>query len=308
MDLVVSTDLKYYSKDSDQLVFLQNLTSKFPDFATHYPIGLDSHGNHMRVLEISNDLNKCQEKPGLKFLGGLRSDPVSTEMLLFLADFILTHRNLDDEVGRVFQNYCLHFVFISSNNMWGSNENCNVSSPFLDEEFASSSSSPEARNLMAWMRKRNLFSHFILWEILKIFIFLIQLLTTERLTAVSLSSYINSLQSTSPTCTKIHQSNTLKVHTMSNMNWNESLELGLGISCCPYPEVTELTHIWSRHRRSLLSLISSGLQGIHISIPQEGSSVQIQEISSNDFLVDNGNLWIALPEGLYTLSIDILDT
>ncbi|XP_040575872.1 carboxypeptidase D [Lepeophtheirus salmonis] len=311
MDLVVSTDLKYYSKDSDQLVFLQNLTSKFPDFATHYPIGLDSHGNHMRVLEISNDLNKCQEKPGLKFLGGLRSDPVSTEMLLFLADFILTHRNLDDEVGRVFQNYCLHFVFISSNNMWGSNENCNVSSPFLDEEFASSSSSPEARNLMAWMRKKKfVFSLHIMGNTEDIYLpnSAVNFDYAERLTASLSSRYINSLQSTSPTCTqnpsiKYSQSS----YSMSNMNWNEFeiIELGLGISCCPYPEVTELTHIWSRHRRSLLSLISSGLQGIHISIPQEGSSVQIQEISSNDFLVDNGNLWIALPEGLYTLSIDI---
>ncbi|QQP35275.1 Carboxypeptidase Dlike [Caligus rogercresseyi] len=63
MDLVISSDLRYYSRDGDQLEYLSNLTSKYPESTHLSTLGLDSRGYHMRVLEINKD--PSVERPGL---------------------------------------------------------------------------------------------------------------------------------------------------------------------------------------------------------------------------------------------------
>ena len=55
-------------------------------------------------------------------------------------------------------------------------------------------------------------------------------------------------------------------NSLTNYNWNHPdnvLHMQIGLSCCPSPNESDLSKVWSRHRSSLIDLFSS-LQGIHI--------------------------------------------
>eukprot|EP00096_Caligus_rogercresseyi_P011871 TRINITY_DN4820_c0_g1_i1.p1 TRINITY_DN4820_c0_g1~~TRINITY_DN4820_c0_g1_i1.p1 ORF type:complete len:1605 (-),score=512.70 TRINITY_DN4820_c0_g1_i1:1196-6010(-) len=317
MDLVISSDLRYYSRDGDQLEYLSNLTSKYPESTHLSTLGLDSRGYHMRVLEINKD--PSVERPGLRFIGGLRSDPVATEILLFLADFILTHKDLDDEVAKIFNTYALYFVLLDTSGVKG----CETKPPFLDEEFSGSKrGSPEVMNIMQWMRKKRFVFSLLIHgtsEDISLPNSAVNFDHAQRLTSSLSSRYMNSLTQDFSTCNKKPSSSkstpslkySISPNSMSNTNWNsfELLELSLGISCCPHPKLQDLSRIWSRSRRPLIGLIASGLQGIHVSLPQApvGTSVSLESMGSQSFPLgeDDMSLWIPLPEGTYTLVLNI---
>ena len=67
---------------------------------------------------------------------------------------------------------------------------------------------------------------------------------------------------------------------MTNYNWNirHTLELGIGISCCPFPAEAQLIGVWNRHRNSLLSLIAS-LPGVHVIVENSDVTVKIKELN-----------------------------
>jgi hypothetical protein len=50
-------------------------------------------------------------QPAIKIIGGIRgNEMIGTEIALQLADYILTHAALDDEVERLVKGYSIHFL------------------------------------------------------------------------------------------------------------------------------------------------------------------------------------------------------
>lgn len=96
---------------------------------------------------------------------------------------------------------------------------------------------------------------------------------------------------------------------MINYNWNvrRSLELGIGLSCCPSPAEKQLGKIWDRHRPALIGLLNS-LQGIHIRVGSLGSDNSfLLDIPEANFTqsIETSDFWYLLRDGRYTVTITI---
>ena len=130
-------------------------------------------------------------------------------------------------------------------------------------------------------------------------------------------SYLNHLQGNSINCLSLSGRDGLiqtneNPRSMANFNWGfrQTLELGIGLSCCPSPKEEDLGKIWGRHRSSLLGLFND-LQGIHIKIENIGSSteatVYIKELDRTMEITGNnyGHVWHLLAEGRYTVTISV---
>ena len=103
---------------------------------------------------------------------------------------------------------------------------------------------------------------------------------------------------------------------MINYNWNHPdnvLEMGIGLSCCPSPKEADLSKVWSRHRTSIIDLLSS-LQGIHIIVQNLDERVRsekdvfayIRELNLKlNFKSDSSHLWHLLPNGSYTIEVTV---
>jgi Zinc carboxypeptidase len=63
------------------------------------------------VLEISNDVQTSHLQPAIKIIGGVRgNEMVGTEIALQLANYILSHAPIDDDIERLLKGYSIHFL------------------------------------------------------------------------------------------------------------------------------------------------------------------------------------------------------
>ena len=76
-----------------------------------YPIGKTAGGKSLIVLEISNDVQTSHLQPAIKVIAGVRgNEMVGTEIALQLADYILSHASIDDDIERLLKGYSIHFL------------------------------------------------------------------------------------------------------------------------------------------------------------------------------------------------------
>lgn len=52
------------------------------------------------------------------------------------------------------------------------------------------------------------------------------------------------------------------------------LELEVGVSCCPNPKEADLIKMWNRHKKSLLDLLGN-LQGIHLKVANTNDNIKV---------------------------------
>ena len=106
-------------------------------------------------------------------------------------------------------------------------------------------------------------------------------------------------------------------NSIVNYNWNHPdnvLHMQIGLSCCPSPNESDLSKVWSRHRSSLIDLFSS-LQGIHVIVEnldhrftdgEDDAFVYIREIDLKlCFKNGVGHVWHLVPNGTYTVEVTV---
>ena len=90
--------------------YVEELARKYPGQARAYTVG-SRQGRPMAALEISGNLRQSHVKPGVRVLGGVRGrEMVGTQVALALAEFLLSHAQLDDEIGTIVDTYSIHVV------------------------------------------------------------------------------------------------------------------------------------------------------------------------------------------------------
>lgn len=135
-----------------------------------------------------------------------------------------------------------------------------------------------------------------------------------RLCHALINRYFATLGQGATTCPRPEEIGQLQVNSnpnsMTNYNWNHPaniLEIGIGLSCCPTPKEEDMTLIWSKHRRSLLSLLGN-LQGVHLELENSGFASEearatIVELNLTLPFDVHGQLWHLLPTGTFTISV-----
>ena len=101
------------------------------------------------------------------------------------------------------------------------------------------------------------------------------------------------------------QQNTLPTYTYTVLN---SLQLSLHISCCHFPEESELTAIWQANKESLVSLAEQGISYIHGYIrshknkPLKLASITFENSNMYANVSNNGEFYKFLPPGTYSIT------
>ncbi len=87
-----------------------------------------------------------------------------------------------------------------------------------------------------------------------------------------------------------------------------TLQLGVGLSCCPSPAAEpDLSVVWGRHRPALINLLLT-LQGMHVAVENigEGTPAVVRLHNREEVVVPRfGHLWRLLPDGHYTVSVSV---
>ena len=103
-------NLKYHS-ESEIGAFLTAMKQTYPGKARTYPIGETGSKRPLLAVEISDDLDTSHLQPAIQIIAGVHgNEVVSTEILLRLANFLLSHHKLDDEINRILRGYSIHIL------------------------------------------------------------------------------------------------------------------------------------------------------------------------------------------------------
>jgi len=92
-----------------------------------------------------------------------------------------------------------------------------------------------------------------------------------------------------------------------NYLFSNCMELTLELSCCKYPQDTELQELWEQNRESLVKYLEVALGGVRgivrdtLGKPVEGATVVIQSINKTITSSANGEYWRILSPGTYRI-------
>jgi len=96
-----------------------------------------------------------------------------------------------------------------------------------------------------------------------------------------------------------------------NYLFSNCMELTLELSCCKYPEETELQGLWEQNKESMVKYLEVALGGVRGIVrdstgsPVEGASVRIEGISKNISSSSNGEYWRLLAPGTYRIQASV---
>ena len=111
MDSLDAQENLKYHKESEIGAFLTALKQSYPGKARTYPIGETVNKRPLLAVELSDDLETSHLQPAIQIIAGVHgNEVVSTEILLRLANFLLSHHKLDDEINRILRGYSIHIL------------------------------------------------------------------------------------------------------------------------------------------------------------------------------------------------------
>jgi hypothetical protein len=95
-----------------------DLTAALQDFANDHPticrlssLGVSVQGRDLWALEISDNLDVEEDEPEFRYVSTMHgNEPVGTEMLLYLVDYMLTGYGSDDRITRIIDNTMIWIV------------------------------------------------------------------------------------------------------------------------------------------------------------------------------------------------------
>ena len=63
------------------------------------------------ALEISQNIASSHKKPAVRLVAGLHgNDIVGSEIILAMAEYFLSHSDLDDGIGQILDTFSLHLI------------------------------------------------------------------------------------------------------------------------------------------------------------------------------------------------------
>ena len=103
-------NLKYHN-EGEIGAFLTAMKQTYPGKARTYPIGETVNKKPLLAIELSDDLDTSHLQPAIQVIAGVHgNEVVSTEILLRLANFLLSHHKLDDEINRILRAFSIHIL------------------------------------------------------------------------------------------------------------------------------------------------------------------------------------------------------
>ena len=112
MDQITREGLKYrtFGETSE---YMLSLAEKYPREARMYSVGKTPGNREINVLEMSHDVSSksSHSKPAIAIIAGLHGNElVGAEIGLALAEFLLSHYELDDDIKSILSTYTVHLL------------------------------------------------------------------------------------------------------------------------------------------------------------------------------------------------------
>lgn len=337
---------KYHSNEELQKA-LEDLTLKYPENAFMYSIGKSEKGVELWVIAIASHTpdNHVFLRPEVKYVGNMHGDEaVGRELIIRFADYLLSHRS-NPEVQRLLDNSRVHLLpSINPDGFANSVEGMcetitadsrgNANKLDLNRNFPDiwrhnkAEIQPETRAIMDWLDRIPFVLSANFHGGAKVINYPYDSNPeSERRYSIAPDddffrhlavTYVSNQPAIKDGCSDDWFiggiTNGAAWYTLTggmqdyNYGFYGVLETTFELSCCKYPDASQLSKFWQRNRIPMLKYLLEVNRGIRGVITDENNNgikakLHIKGRNNTFYSTENGEYWRLLLPGSYTLQV-----